>query len=127
MTTEATAAAGSQHRGGRLSEAIDKAAVAVLLAAILVPLVVIFANVVTRSAFSVPLLWTDEVAKISLASLAFIGGAIAYRRGHQAYIRLFIQSLGPSERAALVVFIELTVLSIAIFTGIVSWSVVVAR
>jgi tripartite ATP-independent transporter DctM subunit len=127
MTAEATAEAGSEHGGGRLSQAIDKTAVAVLLAAILVPLVVIFANVVSRSAFNVPLLWTDEVAKISLASLAFIGGAIAYRRGHQAYIRIFIHSLGPDERAALVVFIELTVLAIAIFTGIVSWSVVVAR
>ena len=127
MTTDATAEASPEHWVGRLSQAIDKVAVTVLFAAVIVPLFVIFANVVTRSALNVPLLWTDEVAKISLASLAFIGGAMAYRRGHQAYIRVFIQSLGPSERAALVVFLELTVLSIAIFTGIVSWSVVVAR
>ena len=67
------------------------------------------------------------MAKISLASLAFIGGAIAYRRGHHAHIRLFIQRLEPGKRAALVVFLELTVLALAIFTGIVSWRVVVAR
>jgi len=75
---------------GRLSRSIDYMAIGILLAAVVVPLVVIFANVVLRSAFSIPLLWTDEVAKVSLASLAFIGGAVAYRRGHHAHIRLFI-------------------------------------
>lgn len=87
-----TTAASHELTPGRFSRLLDIVCAAIIPAAVAIPLVVIFANVVTRSAFDLPLVWTDEVAKISLATLAFIGGAIAYRQGCEFQVRL---ALGP--------------------------------
>jgi len=127
MSTNPTTAAGHELIPGRFSRLLDNVCAATILAAMAVPLTVIFANVVTRSAFDLPLVWTDEVAKISLATLAFIGGAIAYRRGHHAQIRLLIQRLPESQRQGLALFTEFAVLALAAFTCVISWGVVVAR
>src|SRR5258708_23145687 len=42
----------------------------------------VFANVISRSIFDTAFLWTDEVAKLSLSTLAFVCGASAYSHGH---------------------------------------------
>lgn len=117
----------AQAPAGALSRFIDSAAVVVLVAAVLFPLLVIFGNIVLRSAFDYPLLWTDEAAKASLAVLAFIGGAVAYRRGHHAHIRLFTQMLSEKPRAILYIGIEYVVLILALITGYLSVGVLIAR
>jgi tripartite ATP-independent transporter DctM subunit len=127
MTTDAIVEPAPAHDAGRLSRAIDRASVALLLLAVVFPLVTIFANVVLRSVFEIPLLWTDEVAKASLATIAFIGGAVAYRRGHHAYIRMFMDMLPATRKAVLTVFLQFIVLALALITAILSWGVLEAR
>ena len=47
----------------------------------------VFANVISRSIFDTAFLWTDEIAKLALSTLAFIGGAVAYAQGHHTFVR----------------------------------------
>ena len=55
---------------------LDTSAEAVVVAALLAELVLVLANVVARIYFQHSFLWTDEVARLALSILAFIGGAV---------------------------------------------------
>ena len=70
--------------------AIDRAAEAVVVAALFGELVLVLANVLARVVFRESFLWSDEVARLVLSILAFIGGAVAYRRRDHAQVRLIL-------------------------------------
>jgi TRAP-type C4-dicarboxylate transport system permease small subunit len=61
---------------------VTAAANAVLAFALLGELATVFANVIARTFFDTAFLWADEIAKLALSTLAFIGGAIAYAANH---------------------------------------------
>jgi len=91
-----------------------------VVAALLGELMLVLANVFARAYLHHSFLWADEVARLSLSILAFIGGAVAYRRGDHAFVRLFINRLPPRlERGCLAVS-DLLVLFAAILTGVTS-------
>jgi hypothetical protein len=64
---------------------VDLAAESLIVAALLGELVLVLANVVARVYFHHSFLWTDEIARLALSILAFIGGAVAYRRRDHAF------------------------------------------
>jgi tripartite ATP-independent transporter DctM subunit len=72
---------------------LDTSAEAVVVAALLAELVLVLANVVARIYFQHSFLWTDEVARLALSILAFIGGAVAYRRRDHAFVRVVLSRL----------------------------------
>jgi tripartite ATP-independent transporter DctM subunit len=112
---------------GALLRGVDFAAKAVLAVALLGELTAIFANVIARTFFETAFLWTDEVAKLALSTLAFIGGAVAFAHGHHSFIRFVLNALGPrAERVCLVVS-DLLVLLIAVVTGTASISLLGSR
>ena len=55
---------------------VDLAAESVIVTALLGELVLVLANVAARVYFQHSFLWTDEIARLALSILAFIGGAI---------------------------------------------------
>ena len=65
----------------RLMGGMDKVLQAVLVLALLGELGIVFANVLNRVVLGRSLLWTLEAAEMALAAIAFVGGALAYRRG----------------------------------------------
>jgi len=67
---------------------VDLAAESLIVAALLGELVLVLANVVARVYFHHSFLWTDEIARLALSILAFIGGAVAYRRRDHAFVRV---------------------------------------
>jgi TRAP-type C4-dicarboxylate transport system permease small subunit len=79
-----------------------------------------FANVISRSLFDTPFLWTDEVAKLALSTIAFVSGAIAYAQGHHAFVRVGLNALGPRLRDACLVACDLAVPGLAALTGYAS-------
>src|SRR6185437_12888274 len=81
--------------GGGLIRVVNAVADTVLLVALLGELGVVFTNVVARSLFDTGFLWTDEIAKLALSTLAFIGGAAAYGRGHHTAVRSLLNALPP--------------------------------
>jgi tripartite ATP-independent transporter DctM subunit len=47
-------------------------------------------HVGARVFFDASFLWTEEVSHISLSVLAFVGGALAYRRGYHSAVAIFL-------------------------------------
>src|SRR5262249_26873710 len=83
---------------GSVPALVDALAHAVVAIALIGELAAVFANVISRSLFDTAFLWTDEVAKLSLATLAFVGGAIAYGHGHHTFVRVGVNALRPPLR-----------------------------
>ena len=80
----------------------------------------VFANVISRSIFDTAFLWTDEIAKLALSTLAFIGGALAYAQGHHTFVRVGLNGLGPRLRDACLIASDFAVFLIAAVTGYAS-------
>ncbi|HEX5318533.1 MAG TPA: TRAP transporter large permease subunit [Stellaceae bacterium] len=89
----------------------------VLLVALLGELGVVSVNVIARSVFDTGFLWTDEIAKLALSTLAFIGGAAAYGRGHHTAVRSLLNVLPASVRRLCEAGAELVVLLLAVVIG----------
>jgi len=99
---------------------IDFAAEALVVAALLGELVLVLANVAARVFFASSFLWMDEVARLALSILAFIGGAVAYRRRDHAFVRVVLSRLPPNGERACLALAEVVVLFVAVITGYVS-------
>ena len=69
---------------------IDWLSCAVAAGAMLAELLVILVDVSQRQAFNMAFLWADESSKLCLSTVAFIGGAAAYRRGNHTSIRVVL-------------------------------------
>jgi len=99
---------------------VNALAHAVVGLALIGELCAVVLNVISRSFFDTAFLWTDEVAKLALSTLAFVGGAAAYAQGHHSFVRVGLNALGPRLRGACVVASDLAVLLIAAVTGYAS-------
>jgi tripartite ATP-independent transporter DctM subunit len=76
-------------------------------------LLVVIADVLGRAFFATSLLWTDEVSGLALSVIAFVGGAIAYRREQHVFIRTIVDRLPERPRRACYAFVDWVVLGIA--------------
>lgn len=112
---------------GALLHGVDMAAKAVLVVALLGELTAIFANVIARTFLGTAFLWTDEVAKLALSTLAFIGGAVAFGHGQHSFVRFILNVLGPRFARACLVACDLVVLLIAAVTTLASFSLLESR
>jgi TRAP-type C4-dicarboxylate transport system permease small subunit len=100
--------------------AIDLCAESLVVVALLAELGLVLANVLARAYFHRSFLWSDEAARLSLSILAFIGGAVAYRRRDHAFVRILLNLVpAPIERNCLVLS-EIIVLFVVSLTGIAS-------
>lgn len=105
------------HPAMRTVVAIAEASVAVALVG---ELILVLANVAARVWFGRSFLWSDEAARLALSILAFIGGALAYRRRDHACVRILLDKApAPIERACLVLTDIVVVFAVAL-TGIAS-------
>jgi len=75
-------------------EALRRFAEATVVFALLGELFVVLANVAARFFFERSFLWSDEVARLLLSVLAFVGGAVAYQRREHAQVRVLL-NLAP--------------------------------
>ncbi len=99
---------------------IDLAAECVIVAALLGELVLVLANVLARVYFHHSFLWTDEVARLALSILAFVGGAVAYRRRDHAFVRVILSRLPSRGERGCLALADVVVLFVAGLTGFVS-------
>jgi tripartite ATP-independent transporter DctM subunit len=100
--------------------AIEMVAEAIVVLALLAELALVLANVFARVYFRHSFLWSDEAARLSLSILAFIGGAVAYRRSDHAFVRIVIDRFHPAARQACLVLSDIIVLFVVGLTGIAS-------
>ena len=111
----------------RLTRPIDAVLKITLGLALLGELGVVFFNTVSRSFFNSALLWTDETAQLALSTIAFLGGAFAYRRGEHASIRTLIAALPLQGQRACHVLVDLVILTVAVTTGLSAIPLFAAR
>ena len=90
-----------------------------LALALAAEIVAVLLGVAARTVFGYGLLWTDEVSKIALSIIAFVGGAAGYRDNHHAYLRLFLDPMPERWRSAVLVVVEWL---IVLVTGLVAWT-----
>ena len=77
-------------------------------------------QLVARAYLHRSFLWTDEVARLALSILAFIGGAVAYRRGDHAHVQIIENLLPETGRRACLCLADLVVLFATIVITIAS-------
>ena len=101
----------------RVIDAIHLTATAVAAAALIVELVIILCDVTQRQFLSRSFLWSDESAKLSLSTIAFIGGAAAYRSRQHTSVRVLLDLMpGPLCDFVLAV-LEWAVVVVAVIAG----------
>ncbi|MGA2292642.1 TRAP transporter small permease, partial [Bradyrhizobium sp.] len=99
---------------------VDRTAESLIVAALLGELVLVLANIVARVFFQHSFLWTDEIARTALSIMAFIGGAVAYRRRDHAFVRVILSRLPAGGERGCLAFADVVVLFVAGITGFVS-------
>src|SRR5580693_10135754 len=99
---------------------IDLAAEGLIVVALLGELVLVLANVAARVYFQRSFLWTDEVARLALSILAFIGGAVAYRRRDHAFVRVILSFMPRSGEQVCLAAADMVALFVVGLTGIAS-------
>ena len=99
---------------------LDLAAEVVVVVALLGELLLVLANVAARIYFQRSFLWTDEVARLVLSILAFVGGAVAYRRRDHAFVRALLNRLPPRIERGCLALADVVVLFVAGLTFYVS-------
>ena len=99
---------------------VDRAAELVVVAALLGELAMVLANVVARTYLARSFLWSDEVARLALSILAFIGGAVAYRRRDHAYVRVVLNLLPRRAERSCLALADGIVVVVAAVTAVAS-------
>ena len=107
-----------------LLRVVDVAAQAVVVIALLGELALVMLNIVARVFFSSGFLWTDEVARLTLATLTFVGGAVAYRRREHTSVRSLIDRLPMRWRPTAIASGHCVVLIGAVVAGLSSLTLV---
>src|SRR5215467_16356324 len=115
-----SAAASGRARADGVLRLVDRLSELFLVAALLGELGVVLANVAARVFFHQSFLWADEIARFTLSILAFIGGAVAYRRREHAFVRILHNLVAPPVERACLVLSDIVVLFVVALTSIAS-------
>jgi len=121
---EATAAilpGASRAQAGVALRVIDACADGLLVVALLGELGIVFANVLARVFFTTSFLWADEVARFVLSIIAFIGGAVAYRRREHAFVRVLLNRCPAGLQRVCFTLADVLALFISLVAGIASF------
>src|SRR6266853_4505764 len=97
--------------------AVDGFAEMLVIAALLGELILVLANVFARAYLHHSFLWADELARLTLSTLAFIGGAVAYRRRDHAFVRVVLNACSTPIRNVCFALADVLVLFVAALTG----------
>lgn len=128
--TEAESREDDSLRGLRLSPAgqtfratldvVDLISRAILIAMFCGELGLILIEICRRELFDQSFLWLEEVSRIVLLAIAFIGGPLAYRERSHAAVSFLTRSFRPHLRAAIEAGIDVVILGTGVLAAAVS-------
>ena len=107
--------------------AIRRFAEVTVVVALLGELLVVLTNVAARFLFQRSFLWSDEVARLVLSILAFIGGAVAYQRGDHAQVRVLLNLAPRGVERVCLALADITVFFVSGLVCVVSTSFIAAN
>jgi tripartite ATP-independent transporter DctM subunit len=97
--------------------------VEILAATLLIAdLLVVVGSVLVRFLFAAPLVWSDDVARLLLLAVIFLGAAAALARGENAGVVFFVERLEKRRRAQVDAIVDLAILLVT--TGLCWYSAV---
>ncbi len=105
----------------RLLDSIDSSARYIVIAALLSELAVVLTDVTIRLLFTQSLLWSEEASKLCLTTLAFLGGALAYRARHHTAIQFVTRFFPPSTQDCIAAGVDVLILCVSLVTLYVSF------
>lgn len=76
-------------------------------------LLVVVGSVLVRLLFAAPLVWSDDVARMLLLAVIFLGAAAALAHGENAGVNFFIDRLKPRRRAQVSAIDDLVILVVS--------------
>jgi tripartite ATP-independent transporter DctM subunit len=125
MATHVASGERSEHevaavRDGVALRVADRLAETLVVVALFLELALVLANVAARGFFQQSFLWSDEAARLALSIMAFVGGAVAYRRREHAHVRLILGWLPARGERICLALADVIVLFTTGLTGIVS-------
>src|SRR4029450_5739523 len=110
-----------------LVKRVDQALEGIVGTAVLAELIILFANILTRTFFDFTILWANEFGHLVLTVIAFVGGALAYNRNEHIAVHAVIDRLPGRWRPALDSFIDWMVLIGSAYMAYVSLEIVQSR
>jgi tripartite ATP-independent transporter DctM subunit len=100
---------------------IDLASRVVLVALFSGELAMILVEICRRQMFDQSFLWSEEISRIILMTMAFIGGPLAYRAQSHATVSFITGSLRPGIKTTIEAGIDVMVLGVGLLTAAVSF------
>jgi len=100
--------------------ALDRLAESIVVVALLGELGLVLINVFARAYLHHSFLWSDEAARLALSILAFVGGAVAYRRRDHAFVRVVLNLCSKPAQNACLALADVLVLFVAGLVGFTS-------
>lgn len=93
---------------------MDAFARGVLVLAVIAELLLVVANLVARAFLSTSITWSLESAHLALATIAFVGGAVAYSDGQHLSIQAFVNRLPAAMRELIETGVQQLILALSI-------------
>jgi TRAP-type C4-dicarboxylate transport system permease small subunit len=81
----------------------------------------VFAQVLSRFVFKVPLSWTEELSRFALIWLTFVAASVALREGRHFVVDIFSHGLPPKWKnyyGKFVLLVNLVLLAVLFYTGL---------
>jgi tripartite ATP-independent transporter DctM subunit len=116
---DSNAAASDAGAWGGL-RALVRANQVIVVAVLLLEFCVVLGNIIVRLYLHHSFLWTDEVARMALSTLAFLGGALAYQRRDHASVRVLINLFPKGVQAVMLAGADVLVLLVSALVGCAS-------
>jgi len=95
---------------------IDTAARYIVVVALLSELSVVLTDVTIRFLFTQSLLWSEEASKLCLTTLAFLGGALAYRARHHTAIQFVTRFFPPAIQDGVAAGVDVLIICVCLVT-----------
>ena len=115
----AFAAEAASVRRAPLWLALDRLCDVVVGVALLGELTSVLVNAFARSLLHFSFLWVNEIGGLALAVMAFVGGAVAYHRGHHLSVQAIVAMFSPRVQLVCAALAECAVIVLAV---VVFWA-----
>src|SRR5881397_957528 len=87
-----------KRAAGKLDSLLGRFTEIVVALLVATETVILFAGVVARYVFHLPLVWSDELASILFLWLAMLGAVVAFRRGEHMRMTALVNARSTSHR-----------------------------
>ena len=117
----------AEHTQNRLFSVVDQALDILVGGAVVLELVILFANVLSRSLFDDSILWANEFGHLVLSVIAFVGGALAYNRNEHIAVHAVIDRMQAKTRSLTLAAMDWLICVGSLYIAWISVTVVKSR